>query len=255
MDLPRNAFKHALAEGRQQLGLWSQLSNGIAAEIIAGCGFDWIVLDMEHGPNEVASVIAQLQAMSGGTATAVVRPPWNEPVIIKRLLDSGAPALLLPFVQNREEAERAVASTRYPPAGIRGVASVTRASRYGRVPNYLGTAATEICVLVQVETRTALDNLEAIASVPGVDGVFIGPSDLAAALGHLGNAAHPEVQSAIMDGLARLKRLGKPAGILTSVQADAQRYIDAGFTFVAVGTDVGLLARGGENLLRTFRKG
>jgi 4-hydroxy-2-oxoheptanedioate aldolase len=255
MDLPRNAFKHALAEGRQQLGLWSQLSNGIAAEIIAGCGFDWVVLDMEHGPNDVASVIAQLQAMHGGSATAVVRPPWNEPVIIKRLLDSGAPALLLPFVQNREEAERAVASTRYPPAGIRGVASVTRASRYGRVPNYLANAASEICVLVQVETRTALDNLEAIASVPGVDGVFIGPSDLAAALGHLGNAAHPEVQAAIMDGLARLKRLGKPAGILTSVVADAQRYIDAGFTFVAVGTDVGLLARGGEALLRTFRKG
>lgn len=254
MDLPRNAFKRGLAEGRPQIGLWSQLASGMVAEIIGGCGFDWIVLDMEHGPNEVASVIAQLQAMQKGTATAVVRPPWNDPVITKRLLDSGATALLFPFVQNREEAERAVASTRYPPKGFRGVASVTRASGFGRVKNYLANASSEICVLVQVETKSALDRLEEIAGVDGVDGVFIGPSDLAAALGHLGNAAHPEVQAAIMGAVQRLKKLGKPAGILTSVVADAQRYLDAGYQFVACGTDVGLLARGGEALAQTFKK-
>lgn len=253
LEMPRNAFKRALAEGRPQIGLWSSLCSNITAEIIAGCGFDWILVDTEHSPNEVPNVFSQLQAMARGTATPVVRPAWNDTVLIKRLLDIGATALLIPFVQTAQEAKAAVAATRYPPAGVRGVATSTRASNFARVKDYLQKANDEICVLVQVETRAALDHLDEIASVDGVDGVFIGPSDLAAALGHLGNPAHPDVQAAISGAVKRLRAKGKAAGILTSVEAEAQRYLAEGFTFVAVGSDVGLLARGGEALARKFK--
>lgn len=253
LEMPRNAFKRALAEGRPQIGLWSSLCSNITAEIIAGCGFDWIVVDTEHSPNEVPDVFGQLQAMARGTATPVVRPAWNDAVLIKRLLDIGSTALLIPFVQSAQEAKAAVAATRYPPAGIRGVATSTRASSFARVKDYLQKANDEICVLVQVETKTALDRLDEIAAVDGVDGVFIGPSDLAAALGHLGNPAHPEVQAAISGAVKRLRAKGKAAGILTSVEAEARHYLAEGFTFVAVGSDVGLLARGGEALARKFK--
>src|SRR5262245_54597139 len=237
MELARNKFKKAIAEGRLQVGLWSSLCSNIGAEVVADSGFDWILLDGEHSPNEVPTVMAQLQALVGGTATPIVRPAWNDAVMVKRMLDIGAQSILVPYVQNAVEAARAVASVRYPPAGIRGVAAATRASRYGRVSNYLKSADSEICLLVQVETRAALTQLEAIAKVEGVDGVFIGPSDLAASMGHIGNPAHAEVQAALEHAVKRLKAMGKAAGILTLNEDEARRYIGWGYLFVAVGSD------------------
>ncbi len=184
-----------------------------------------------------------------------MRPAWNDTVLIKRVLDIGAQSLLVPYVQNAEEARRAVAAIRYPPAGIRGVAAASRASRYGRVTDYLKKADSEICLLVQVETRAALEQLEAIAAVDGVDGVFIGPSDLSASFGHIGNPQHAEVQKALEDGVRRLKAIGKPAGILTLSEEEARRYIGWGYTFVAVGSDIGLLARGADALAKRFKAG
>ncbi|HVV92950.1 MAG TPA: aldolase/citrate lyase family protein [Hyphomicrobiales bacterium] len=253
MDLPVNTFKRALARGERQIGLWCSLCSPIAAEIVAYSGFDWLLLDAEHSPNEVPDLFAAMQAAAPGTASAVVRPPWNDTVLIKRVLDIGAQTVLLPYVQNAEEARRAVASCRYPPAGIRGVTGSGRAARYGRVGNYLQTADSEIGVLVQVETRSALRELEAIAGVEGVDGVFIGPSDLAASLGHIGQPQHPEVQAALEDAVKRLKAAGKPAGILTANVEEAERYLDWGYLFVAVGVDVTLLARGADALAKRFK--
>ncbi|MGZ9104540.1 MAG: aldolase/citrate lyase family protein [Rhodoplanes sp.] len=255
MDLPRNPFKQALAEGRLQIGLWSALASHIVADIIADAGFDWILLDTEHAPNEIAGLLPQLQAMSRGTATPIVRPAWNDTVLIKRIMDLGVHTLLVPWVQSAAEARRAVAATRYAPEGVRGSALGVRASRYGRIANYLQRANAQVCVLVQAETREALDQLEAIAAVEGVDGVFIGPSDLAASLGHTGNPAHPDVQEAIEDAARRLKAVGKAAGILTSDQQAARRYIGWGFTFVAVGSDGGLLARSADALAKAFKAG
>src|SRR5476651_2269781 len=248
--MQRNAFKHDLAAGKLQLGLWSSLCSNIAAEIVGDSGFDWILLDTEHSPNEIPDLVTQLQAIQAGTATPIIRPAWNDAVLAKRCLDIGAQTLLFPYVQNVEEAKRAVASTRYPPQGIRGVSVAARASRYGRTPGYLSKANAEICVLVQVETAPALAQLEAIA---GIDGVFIGPSDLAASLGHLGNPQHVEVQKAMQDAVTRLKALGKPAGILTGNEEEARRYIDWGYLFVAVGADVGLLAKNADALARKFK--
>lgn len=253
MDLPRNAFKAALARGELQIGLWSSLCSPIVAEIIGYSGFDWILVDTEHSPNEPPAVLAQLQALQAGTATPIVRPAWNDPVLLKRLLDIGTQAVLVPFVQNAQEAAKAVAACRYPPAGIRGITMSGRGSRYGRVPDYLKRADAEICVLVQVETGEALSQLEAIASVDGVDGVFIGPADLSASLGHIGNPGHPEVQEAIKAAAARLTAIGKPAGILTASEADARRYIEWGYRFVAVGSDLGLLTKNADALAKAFK--
>lgn len=242
--LPPNRFKAALLKGQPQVGLWSSLCSNIVAEIIGGSGFDWIVIDTEHAPNEVPGLLSQLQAMVNGTAEPVVRCAWNDAVLMKRILDIGARSLLVPFVQNAEEAGRAVAATRYPPLGIRGVSVAPRANLYGRIPNYHGRAHEDICVLVQVETAAAVNEIESIAAVDGVDGIFIGPSDLAADLGHLGNPGHPEVQAAIARAGARIRAAGKAAGILTSDPAAAARYFESGFTFVAAGSDAGVLARG-----------
>jgi 4-hydroxy-2-oxoheptanedioate aldolase len=253
MDLQRNRFKHALAAGKVQVGLWCSLCSNIAAEIVSHSGYDWLLLDTEHSPNEVPDILAQLQASQAGTAHAIVRPAWNDPVLIKRYLDIGAQTVLLPYVQNAEEARRAVAATRYPPHGIRGVTGSGRASRYGRVKNYLEKANDEICVLVQVETREALAELDKIAAVEGVDGVFIGPSDLSASLGQIGNPAHPEVQAALEDAGKRIRKAGKYAGILTGNEDEARRYIGWGYTFVAVGTDVVLLARAADGLAQRFK--
>jgi len=253
MDLARNAFKAALAEDRLQIGLWMSLCSNIVADILGDSGFDWILVDTEHSPNELTDVLAQLQALRGGTATPIVRPAWNDPVLIKRILDIGASCILIPYVQNAEEAARAVAATRYPPNGMRGVTGSGRAARYGRVKGYLQRAGEEMCVLVQIETRAALDNLEEIAAVPNVDGIFIGPADLAASLGHLGNPQHPEVQAAIADAAARLRRLGKPAGILSFGAEATRQYVDWGFRFVAVGSDLALLASGADRLAAEFK--
>jgi 4-hydroxy-2-oxoheptanedioate aldolase len=253
MDLPRNNFKLALAEGRLQIGLWCSLCSNITAEVVSDSGFDWLLLDTEHAPNEIPDLLQQLQAVARGSATPIVRPAWNDIVLIKRVLDIGAPALLIPYVQTAEEARRAVAATRYPPKGVRGVTASGRAARYGRVTDYLKKAHTELCLLVQVETRSALDQLEDIASVEGVDGVFIGPSDLAASLGHVGNPQHPEVQAALEEAVRRLVAIGKPAGILTPNEDEARRYIGWGYLFVAVGSDLGLLTRGADTLARKFK--
>ena len=240
--LPPNNFKTAIAAGQQQIGLWSSLCSNIATEIVAGSGFDWIVLDTEHAPNEVPGLLQQLQAMTTSATEPVVRVAWNDAVIIKRVLDIGARTLLIPFVQNPEEARQAVASTRYPPRGIRGVSVGPRANHYGRVAGYHHVAHESTCVLVQIETRSACAQIEAIAAVEGVDGIFIGPSDLAADLGHLANPRHPEVQAAIADACARIRAAGKPAGMLTGDPEEACRYLAAGFTFVAMGSDSGVLA-------------
>src|SRR5215212_10000157 len=254
MELPVNHFKRAILAGRSQIGLWSSLSSHLTVEILAGSGFDWLLLDQEHSPNELPMVHTQLlAAAAGGSAQPVVRPPWNDAVMIKRLLDVGVQGFLIPYVQDEAEARAAVAATRYPPEGVRGFASASRSSRFGRVKDYHARAADEICVLVQVESRTALDDLEAIARVEGVDGVFIGPGDLSAGLGHLGNPGHPEVQAAIEDAIARIKACGKAPGILTGDEKLARRYIELGCLFTAVGADLAILARGSEQLAARFK--
>jgi 4-hydroxy-2-oxoheptanedioate aldolase len=250
----RNRFKQALAAGEKQIGMWSALASPIVAEILAGAGFDWIVIDGEHAPNDIPSLVSQLQAMRGGTAEPVFRIPWNDLVIIKRALDVGARTLLVPFVQNAEEARRAVSAMRYPPRGVRGVAVVVRASDFGRVPQYLENAHQDTCLLVQLETRAALKEIEAIAQVDGVDGMFIGPSDLAADMGHLGNPKHPEVQAAIKDAAQRIRAAGKPAGTLARNAEDAAQMFALGFSFVAAGIDVALLARNAEALAEKLKK-
>jgi 4-hydroxy-2-oxoheptanedioate aldolase len=253
MDLPINHFKRAIVAGEMQLGLWSGLSNNVTVEVLANAGFDWLLLDTEHSPNELPMVHSQLQAISQGTAHPIVRPPWNDTVTIKRYLDVGAQTLLIPFVQDAEEALKAVAATRYPPLGVRGYSAAARASDYGRVKEYPLRCEDELCVLVQVETPHALANIEAIAAVDGVDGIFIGPGDLSASMGHIGNPAHPDVVAAIEDAIQRICASGKAAGILTGDEAMARRYIAAGCTFVAVGSDIGILARGAENLAAKFK--
>ena len=252
MDFPINRFKHAIAAGRLQIGLWCSLCSNIAVDVLRDAGFDWLLLDTEHSPNEIPDLLSQLQACEGGTATPIIRPAWNDTVLIKRCLDIGAQTLLVPYVQNAEEAKRAVQAVRYPPAGVRGVSVAARASRFGRVAGYLGKANAEVCLLVQVETRAAMAELEAIAAVEGVDGVFIGPSDLAASLGHIGDPAHPEVQAALLDCVTRLKAAGRPAGILTANEDEVRRYIGWGYTFVAVGSDIGVL-RGADALAKKYR--
>ena len=248
-----NTLKQRLYAGKAAFGVMCTFPSPTVVEMLGYLGFDWILLDTEHSPNEIPDLVSQLQAVQRGTATPIIRPAWNDAVLAKRALDIGAQTLLFPYVQSVEEAKRAVASTRYPPQGIRGVSVAARASRYGRVPGYLTKANAEICVLVQVETRAALDQIDAIAAVDGIDGVFIGPSDLAASLGHLGNPQHADVQRAIENGVKRLKVVGKPAGILTGNEEEARRYIGWGYLFVAVGADVGLLARNADALAKKFK--
>ena len=237
MELPVNTFKRALKAGNRQIGLWCTLSNNYAIEVVAGAGFDWLLVDTEHSPNELDMVLSQLQAVAPYTTHPVVRVPWNDMVTIKRFLDIGAQTLLIPYVQNEEEAKKAVAHTRYPLDGVRGLGGTTRANRFGRVKDYARRASEELCVLVQVETRTALDSLEAIAAVDGVDGVFIGPADLHASLGYAGQTAKPEVKELIDDAIRRIRKSGKAPGVLTTAEADARHWLDLGCQFVAVGVE------------------
>lgn len=253
MDMYVNRFKAGLKDRATQIGLWCSLSSNVSIETVADAGFDWLLLDMEHAPNELPMVHSQLQAVARSQTNPIVRPPWNDPVLLKRLLDIGVQTVLIPFVQNAEEARLAVAATRYPPAGIRGVSISNRANGFGRIKDYFARANDEICVLVQVETGAALSVIDEIAAVEGVDGVFIGPSDLAADLGHLGNSAHPDVQSAIAKGIEAILKAGKAPGILTPLEADAKKWLAAGALFVAVGSDLGVLTRGSEALLAKFR--
>ncbi len=243
-DIAPNTFKAALAAGKVQLGIWSSLCSPLVAEILADSGFDWILFDAEHSPVEISGLLPLLQAAAHGKPSCAVRPPWNDPVLLKRVLDIGAGTVLIPFVESADEAAAAVTACRFPPDGTRGVAVSTRASRFGRAPGYLRGANAEICVLVQAETANALSNLGDIAAVDGIDGVFIGPSDLAASMGHIGNPGHQEVQEAIRSAAARIRRAGKAPGILAASPQDARRYLDWGFLFVACGSDIRFVSDG-----------
>ena len=252
MDLPVNRFKRAIRDGRQQIGLWCSIPGGTVAEVLAGAGYDWIVFDTEHSPGDPASVLAQLQAAAPYPVSAVVRPTTNDVAEIKRYLDIGAQTLLIPYVQDADEARAAVAAMRYAPAGLRGVSGWTRATRFGRIPDYARRAADELCLIVQVETAEALARIDAIAAVEGVDGLFIGPADLAASLGHAGDLMHPEVVAAVEGAIARIRAAGKPAGILTLDRAFAARCVGLGTVFTAVGTDGGLLSSAADALRAAF---
>jgi 4-hydroxy-2-oxoheptanedioate aldolase len=252
MQIPVNRFKQGLRQGSLQLGLWSSLAHAVSVEVLAHAGFDWLLLDTEHAPNELPMVVAQLQAAQGGSAQPIVRPPWNDTVVLKRYLDAGVQTFLIPFVETAEQAQRAVAATRYPPAGVRGFASASRASGYGRMQNYFARCEEQLCVLVQIESELGLEHLEAIAHTEGVDGIFIGPGDLSADMGHLGEPSHPAVLTAIEGAIGRIKKCGKAPGILTGRRELAHRFIELGCLFVAVGSDVGLLNEGANALVAEF---
>lgn len=253
MEVPHNTFKRAIHEGKAQIGLWSTLSSNYSVEVIAGAGFDWILLDTEHSPNDLESVLTQAQAAAPYPTSTIARVPWNDMVTIKRFLDIGIQTLLIPYVCSRKEATDAVAYTRYPPLGVRGVAGVTRASRFGRVKDYAKRAHEELCLLVQVETKDALDQLEDICAVDGVDGVFIGPADLHASMGYIGETNHPKVVPIIEEAIRRIRKCGKAPGVLAFMEADIRRYLAAGALFTAVGADTGLLARGAEALASKYK--
>ena len=243
-----NQFRTALKSGRRQVGCWTSLANPFTTEILGLAGFDWLLLDGEHSPNDVLSFIPQLMALKDSVSAPVVRPPWNDPVIIKRLLDIGFFNYLIPFVESAEEAARAVASTRYPPDGIRGVSVAHRMNKYGTLPNYMAAINDNITVLVQIESRKGVDAVDEIAAVDGVDGVFVGPGDLSAALGYLGRPGEPEVQKTIKHLFDRIRAAGKAIGILAPAEADARRYLEWGATFVAVGSDLGVFRSATQGL-------
>ncbi len=252
MPAPKNLFKAAMKAGEQQIGFWMSFGNPYTAELCAGAGYDFLVFDGEHSPVDIPIFISLLQAVSAYGGVPIVRPPVGETHGIKQLLDIGAQNILIPIVETAEQARRLVEAVRYPPRGIRGVASSTRAARFGHIPDYLATADEEICLLLQVETRKGLDNLDAILAVEGFDGVFIGPSDTAAALGHLGNPMHPDVQKVIEDCIIRIRQAGKAPGSLMVNEAIARRYLELGAQFVSVGTDVGILVQGVQGLADRF---
>lgn len=255
MNMPQNEFKQQLLAGQPQTGIWLGLASAYSAEIAATAGFDWLLLDAEHVPNDLGSLLAQLQALAPYKSHPVVRPPMGDTVLIKRYLDIGVQNLLIPMVETAEQAAELVAATRYPPHGERGVGHVlARASRWGQVKDYLARADDEICLMLQVESQQALDNLEAIAAVEGVDGVFIGPADLSASMGHLGNAGHPDVEAAISDAIDKIRAAGKAAGIVTVDEQAARGYLAAGCTFVGVGIDALLYANALRGLADRFKR-
>ena len=243
-----NSFKRDLLAGKRLIGCWSSLANAITTEVLGVAGFDWILLDGEHSPNDVSTFIPQLMALKDSPSAPVVRPASNNEVEMKRLLDAGFYNFLVPFVESADEALRAVRATRYPPQGVRGVSVSQRSNRYGTVPDYFKSINDHICVMVQIESRAGVAAARHIAAVDGVDCIFVGPSDLAANLGHLGNAGHPDVQQVIASVFADAKACGKPIGILAPVEADARRYIQMGATFVAVGSDLGVFRSASQAL-------
>lgn len=256
MDIPLNQFKQAVRAGREQIGLWLGLGETFSAEICAGAGFDWLLIDAEHGPNDLRSILAQLQALAPYPTQPVVRPPQGDHVLIKQLLETGVQTLLIPMVDTAEQARGLVDAMRYPPAGIRGVGSaLARASRWGRIDNYAQLADAQMCLLVQVETQTGYRNLDAILEVDGVDGVFFGAADLAASYGYLGQSTHPEIVAAIEDGLRRTGAAGKAGGVLCSDRALNERYMAAGASFVAVGVDALLLSAATSALCQSYKPG
>ncbi|MBY5356070.1 4-hydroxy-2-oxoheptanedioate aldolase [Rhizobium leguminosarum] len=255
MPAPKNTFKTALAERRPQIGLWLALANSYTAEILGGAGYDWLLIDGEHAPNDIPLMTAQMQALKGSPSHPVIRAPIGEVWILKQILDIGAQTVLVPMIESGEQARAMVRAVRYPPHGVRGVgAALARASAFNRIPDYLQTANDEVCLLLQIESRAGLAALDDIATTDGVDGVFIGPADLAADMGHLGRPGDSEVQQAVEAALIRIQSYGKAAGILTADQSLAKRYLELGATFVAIGNDVGLLANGASRLLSDFQK-
>ncbi len=252
MPAPLNTFKAGLAAGIPQIGLWLGLANPITADLCANAGFDWLLIDGEHAPNDIPLILTQAQVI-GQRAHVIVRPPLGETHIIKQILDLGVQTILVPMVETAEQAAAMARAMLYPPQGVRGVgAALARASNFGTTPAYLKTANAQTCLLVQIESRAGLAGLDAIAATPGVDGVFIGPADLAADMGYLGEPGAAEVQAAVEAAILRIRSQGKAAGILTSDRALAQRYLDLGATFVAVGSDVGLLSAATAQLRGAF---
>lgn len=248
------AFKDRLVAGSPLLGLWQSLATPYTAEICARTGFDWLLFDGEHAPNTLQTLLGQLQAVAPFSVEAIARVPSGEPVAIKHYLDLGFTTLLMPMIDSAEHARDVVAATRYPPHGVRGVASaVSRAAGFGANSDYLATAHLGLTVIVQIESRAGLEAIDAIAGVEGVDALFVGPADLAASLGHLGNPGHAEVQQAIAQAKARIDAAGKPAGIFATSPEDARRRGEEGFSFISIGTDIGLLARGAAALLGSVR--
>lgn len=253
MKMPANAFLAAIRAGRPQIGLWISMSHNYAAEVVASAGYDWLLVDMEHAPSDMATVLGQLQAIAPHGSTAIVRPPWNDAVMVKRLLDVGAPGLLFPMVQSVEEARQAVAASRYPPNGIRGVAGSIRANNFGRIKDYYSKADDQTAVIVQVETRSAVAQALQIGQVDGVDGVFFGPADIAADMGLLGKHMSDEVWDLILTAARKLMGAGIPVGTLVTDPAFATKLLAEGFSFVACGTDTNLLAKGADALLAQMR--
>ncbi|NVO12629.1 MAG: hypothetical protein HXX10_01195 [Rhodoplanes sp.] len=236
-----NGFKKRLVADELQIGLWLNSASPLVAELVSYTGFAWVVIDAEHAPNDLAETIAQLHAFAGSPTSVMVRPPWNDMVLIKRLLDAGVQNFLVPFVQTAEEAKAAVAAVRYPPKGVRGVSVGSRSSAFGFVTDYWTRIDDHIGVTVQIEHMTGFGNLAEICAVDGVDGIFVGPNDLAASTGHIVDIPHPEVQALIAALPAVCRRFGKAAGILASNPEEGQRYVDMGYSFVGVGSDLGLL--------------
>ncbi len=249
-----NVFRQRVLEGRRQIGCWAALASPISTELLGYVGFDWLLLDGEHAPNEIGSIALQLMALKDSVSAAVVRPQWAEPIIIKRLLDVGTHNFLMPFVQTVEEAQRAVAATRYPPHGIRGVAVAHRSNRYGLREDYFEKINDNICVMVQIETGLAVQNASDIAAVDGVDALFVGPSDLSASLGHFMQPQHPDVQAAIAHVVEAGRERGKAVGILAPVPEQADRYLEMGMNVVAVGADTALLRNASRALRERFRE-
>ncbi len=252
-----NRFKQLLAARATHtpLGTWVMSASPIVAEAVGVAGFDWAVLDMEHTPLDLMDLVHLLQAVAGTPMTPVVRVPWNDTVNIKRVLDAGASSLMIPFIQDAEEAHAAVAATRYPPQGVRGMAGMSRGSRFGTTPDYLRTANDGICVVLQLETPQAMANLEAIAAVPGVDGLFVGPGDLSGAMGHVGQLTHPEVMASMADAARRANAIGMPIGSVGGNAETVAAYRAAGYDFVAMASDLGLLMRGLQGALQSMRMG
>ena len=255
MDLPRNHFKQSLLQGKLQIGLWHGLANSYISELLAGTGFDWLSIDAEHSPNDPRVVLSQLQAIAAYPVSVVVRTLHDDVALIKQYLDIGAQTLLVPMVESADQAARIVSATRYPPRGIRGVGSaLARASRWNQIPDYLHHCEQEICLLVQVESMTGVENLEAIAAVSGVDGIFFGPADLAGSMGLLGQAGDEKVQAVVRKSIKVVHEAGKAAGILTADVTLANSYIELGASFVAVGLDTALLVRSARELAQSFRR-
>jgi 4-hydroxy-2-oxoheptanedioate aldolase len=248
----KNHFKARLGKA-QQLGFFATLGSANLTELLAGCGFDWAIIDTEHSPLETPEVIEHLRAIEGAGISALVRPAWNDMVLIKRILDQGAQTLLIPYVETAEEARAAVSYSRFPPRGVRGVSGASRAANYGLTQGYFAAAEAEICVIVQIESAGALSRIEEIASVEGVDAVFIGPSDLAASMGHIGNAAHPDVQAAIHDGFRRLKAMGKPCGYLSGNEDEFRRRMAEGIDFISFATDAVIARQAATSLLARLK--